>query len=482
MRNAAMNQKLVLFFGFLLAILSLPLFINRMQNSQETRSRAAQSASIYITPNTTSSSPLLKSVGETFSIDIVLNPDVNIASFIKLEMVYDASKLTASSQVNINTSVLPEVLEAPVVNNGKITASLGVGSNPALAITGITRIATVTFTARSATTTPTQISFGSNTQVLSLSSDTSANENILASKLPAYITITTTTTTPTPTSSVPTNTPAPTTTPKPTPTNGPSATPRPTSIPTATTTPRPTQTDTPTATPPPGASPTPTIQPTSTPLPTTQPSPTVIPTSGPTPTKSPEGFRLVLKLFLHGIGASGDSVNPKESTYSNKNPIHQERMLEVEVVNSDNETVSAKTVPAFYNIDGGVFFSHVDVPTTLPDNEYVVKIKTDKYRKKIMPDFFRIQPGKTTQLPQGDLIAGDVNNDNAINILDYNILNDCGYGVLKPLSMMSKSSLYNSAACQAHEERQHADLNDNGTVEKGDYNLFLREFSVQFGD
>jgi hypothetical protein len=156
--------------------------------------------------------------------------------------------------------------------------------------------------------------------------------------------------------------------------------------------------------------------------------------------------------------------------------------LNVQVVNSDNEVVATKIVTAFYNADDGIFFSHVDIDDTLPDNEYVIKIKADRYLRKLMPGFFAIKPGQTTQLPITDFVSGDVNGDNQINVLDYNVLYDCGYGALDPLPMLDQKSVFQKEVCQAHPEKEFSDLNDDGKVSASDYNLFIRELSVQAGE
>jgi hypothetical protein len=80
------------------------------------------------------------------------------------------------------------------------------------------------------------------------------------------------------------------------------------------------------------------------------------------------------------------------------------------------------------------------------------------------------------------LVTGDTNNDNVLNILDYNALLDCGYGELNPLPINDPNSTYNSKECQVHTPTEDVDLNDDGIINSTDYNLFLRELSVQNGD
>ena len=79
-------------------------------------------------------------------------------------------------------------------------------------------------------------------------------------------------------------------------------------------------------------------------------------------------------------------------------------------------------------------------------------------------------------------MAGDTNGDNALNILDYNAFLDCGYGVLNPLPINDANSYFNKKICQNHPPTENIDIEDNGLVNSYDYNLFLRELSVQNGD
>jgi hypothetical protein len=65
----------------------------------------------------------------------------------------------------------------------------------------------------------------------------------------------------------------------------------------------------------------------------------------------------------------------------------------------------------------------------------------------------------TNTLPQVLLVSGDINNDNKLDILDYNILVSC-FG--------NKSTTDSCGGKQVD-----ADLNDDGVVDGVDYNLFI---------
>jgi hypothetical protein len=430
MHKLRKNKKFYLFIFLFFCITVIPLLL-ALRTDKETRSHGAGSTSLSIEPDSTISAPITKNVGETVSLDLMVDPNSDIVSFIKFEILYDANKLAIdqATGIQINTTAFPVTIEGPVFSSGRIAASVGIGSDPTRGIITRTKFATITFRILQVTP-PTQIAFGSSTTVLSIGDNDQASENVISLATPAYIAA----------ASV-TNQPIPTTVP------GISSSPFPTGIPSPTSilTPIPTQ-------------------------------------SGPSPTKNPTGFTLILKLLMHGIGSAGDNANLSSSTLSNKNPIHQERNLNVQVVNSDNQIVATKIVPAFYDADQGIFFSNVAINETLPEGEYVVKVKADKYLRKLMPGFFTIKPGEKTTLPSTNMVAGDVNGDNLLNILDYGILYDCGYGAIQPLSMIDPRSLYHNAACESHQEKEHADLNDDGRISGSDYNLFIREISVQIGE
>lgn len=220
--------------------------------------------------------------------------------------------------------------------------------------------------------------------------------------------------------------------------------------------------------------------PTSTLFPTSVVTPTSILTRGPTPTTDPNKTTLTLSLLFHGIGSAGDLQN-KSSELSNKIPINQERTLNVQLVNEDNQLVATKLITAFYNSDAGTFDSHYVFNDPLPAGDYIIKVKTDPYLRKLMPGFMTIQPGKKNIMDTTELVSGDINGDNTINILDYNILYDCGYGEIEPLPIVNNKSAFNNKRCGTHDKKINADLNDNGIINAPDYNLFLRELSAGIG-
>lgn len=258
----------------------------------------------------------------------------------------------------------------------------------------------------------------------------------------------------------PTNTPVP---PTPTPTKIP--TPTPTRVPTPTFTPTPTPTRVPTPT----FTPTPT--PTRAPTPTFTPTPTPRPTNTPIPTATPvpQATQFALTLFMHGIGHSGDNSNPTAYSLSNQNPVHPQRTITVQVLNSNGQIVLTKSGIVNFQSGNGNFTGTIDMGTTLTSGSYSVKVKGTQYLNKLIPGIQSITAGTTNTMPQATLVTGDVNNDNKLDILDYNIIIGC-YSDFAP-----------AQSCTA-DQKLAADLTDDGNVNQFDYNLFLRDLSTQAGD
>jgi hypothetical protein len=206
------------------------------------------------------------------------------------------------------------------------------------------------------------------------------------------------------------------------------------------------------------------------------------------PTIGP-GTKLSFIVLLHGIGISGDTPNPTGNSFSNKNPKHPERELTAEVYDNNDELVSSGTGTITYvktsdiSEEVGTFKGTVILDSIVADGKYTIKVKSDRYLRKAFPGTITLAGNSDNILPQIELVAGDTNNDNVIDILDYNALRDCGYGALNPLPITNSSADYNKNACKdIHEPRINIDLEDNGIVNSYDYNLFIRELSVQSGD
>lgn len=240
-----------------------------------------------------------------------------------------------------------------------------------------------------------------------------------------------------------------------------------TPTPTATLTPTPTATLTPSPSISSAPSPSPSPSVTNMPSVTTSPTPTI--TLIPTATLVPSANTFVFTVFLHGIGNTGDSVSPGNQVASAPLPLHQQRRLTFEIVNDKQEVVVTKTGTITYNPAQSSFTGTIDAGKSLVSGSYIIKIKLPQHLKKQIPGIQTIVTGQSLTLPPVTLTSGDIDHNNRIDIRDYNILIGC-YSDLKP-----------AVAC-VDDQNQDADINDDGKVNQFDYNLFLRELSVQPGN
>ena len=188
------GKKLIL-LGFIVVLLvAIPLTVYLVQQQQKTRSSAAPSTvlSLKETPQTVA-------VGDSVSLDIMVDPGQNYVSLAKFTISYDPTRLSLAEDgfvVNTNTAT---VFVQPTYGPSSVSVTLATGGGQTKVLQSITRIATVTFTALAPTeTAQTQVTFSSDTEVLSSASTDTPKENVLLRKSEALITITgevTTTTT-----------------------------------------------------------------------------------------------------------------------------------------------------------------------------------------------------------------------------------------------------------------------------------------------
>lgn len=186
-------RKKILLFGFIsLLLVGIPLAIYSLRLTEETRSRAQKATTVSFTPESTIESPIKKAIGDEIVLKVHIKPGTNIVSFAKLEIQYDETKLAtapADAFKGIET-VFPVTLEGPTYAPGKITVTLSVGSDPTKAIQTEVDAATIRFKALANTNgTPTNVTYGNNTEILSIGGTDQASENVLLTVNPAIITI-----------------------------------------------------------------------------------------------------------------------------------------------------------------------------------------------------------------------------------------------------------------------------------------------------
>jgi hypothetical protein len=175
---------------------------------------------------------------------------------------------------------------------------------------------------------------------------------------------------------------------------------------------------------------------------------------------------LSVTVFLHGIGASGDSIS-SDSRLSNKDPDAFQKNIAISVYNTSNNLVLIKNDTILYNESKGAYTGEIEMDT-LQSGTYIVKIKVNSHLQKRAGTTIRITRGLTVNIPSVILAAGDINGDNRIDVLDYNILRGCYSNVLPPTFCDDRRLLL-------------SDISGDDNVDELDYNLFLREIG-QVGD
>src|SRR5258708_1187797 len=159
MQNIKKNYLIVASLLFILAVVPATLFLS--QQNQEDRSRAAASTKLYLVPNTTTTAPLQKKVGDTVSFEVMLDPGTNLPSFVTLDLQYDPTKFQpTATPFTVNASAFPSTVEGPVVRNGEILISVSIGSDVTKAIQSVTQVGTIHLQTKAAPDTrPTLLTF-----------------------------------------------------------------------------------------------------------------------------------------------------------------------------------------------------------------------------------------------------------------------------------------------------------------------------------
>lgn len=228
-------------------------------------------------------------------------------------------------------------------------------------------------------------------------------------------------------------------------TTNPSQTPIPSPVltpilsPTTTITPTPTQIITP--------------SPTRRPNPTSTPRPTITPTSVPYPgfTPNPLDTQILVSAKIIGIGTDG-----------NRNPRHLTRSVTVEIYDMQNQLV--KKGYGFIIFDRMDTFRGIIHFGTVDNGTYFIKILTPHLLKAaVMPTFQVLDNKRLNILPNVSLVQGDIDDDNIVNINDYNLALGC----------------FQNKKCP---DKDLIDFNDDMVGNIIDYNILLRNYWKSQGD
>lgn len=168
------------------------------------------------------------------------------------------------------------------------------------------------------------------------------------------------------------------------------------------------------------------------------------------PTPIPSGTRLKLTVKIPGVGSSG-----------NRKPIDQERDIEVFV--SDRKDTQVADAIGTLTFDGSTFYvGEIDSGVTLPDGAYILRVRMDNtLRKVVSGQFVQIKEAAVNALPQITLYQGDFDQNNRVDIRDYNIFTKC---------------------LEECDEEAIVDLNSDGKIDILDFNLLNEVFTTQQGD
>lgn len=210
-----------------------------------------------------------------------------------------------------------------------------------------------------------------------------------------------------------------------------------------------------------------TSQPTITPIPTvtTKPTLTITPTAFPTQGQT----SIDITVFEHGIGNSGDTINPTSYSLSNQNPVHPQINTEVQIFTLSNQLIASGSTALNYDSSLGAFTATaVPISAGFPTGNYLIRFRTNYHLSGFSSEPQTITASQENTIPPAILVVGDMNNDGTLNILDYNIFIGC------------YSDLLAATSCTP-EQQVASDLNDDGVVNEDDYNLFLRELAGQQG-
>lgn len=160
-------------------------------------------------------------------------------------------------------------------------------------------------------------------------------------------------------------------------------------------------------------------------------------------------------LLLHGIGKAGDQKNPNGQ--GNPDPKSTSRTVSMIIFDENNtETAQAEGTVSF-NATSGAYEG--DIQTELEPGNYTATIDLENYPQEATQGIMNVPQGQqTVTLGTMEFVTGDINDDESVNILDYNVLEHC---------------LTTPDSC----ESQASDLDSSGVIDLFDYNLFIRELS-----
>lgn len=174
-------KKVLLIIVAILILLAIPVTVFLAAQRQELRKRAAPATTLSLSPASIS-----KKVGDTFSLEVKIDPGENQVVAAEIHVTFDPEKLSVGTIKN--GAAFPNILTDSVVASGSASIQLGAPST-SQPVTQPGTVAVFEFTALKQTETgnPTTVRFASTTFVGGLGE---SNPNVLVGTTPAKVTIT----------------------------------------------------------------------------------------------------------------------------------------------------------------------------------------------------------------------------------------------------------------------------------------------------
>ncbi len=407
-------KKNLLILTIAIITLTLPLILLQLKKQQETRSRAeGEPVSFTLTPQT-----VTKPVGETFDAQLFLNAAGNTVSAIDFTLSFGNDSLemvsfTPTDAFNTQLKNIP--------NNGNGTLIYTAGDTAGKPAVGNVNLGTIRFKTKSP---------GVNTLSLQKAKVTPSGKAGLiptnTTTIASYTVSQTTDVSPTQNPQVPTETPIVV----------------------------------------PSPSPTTIQQPTEAPSPTDMPTPTL----AQIPTPVPGGARISMSLTLSGlIEGIGGNPNPKAKQKRVKVCAYQltaDPTQDVQCSRGKKAEGLVQLSDVSKKFDAATFDLGI-----VPEGDYEIYVKIDKYLRKRIPGIKHLKPDTTTSTQQVQLKSGDITGDNVIDLEDYNAYASC----------FDKRSTTSSCLY-----RDTVDLNDDGkvdtTIDFSDYKILMQNYATREGD
>lgn len=170
-------------------------------------------------------------------------------------------------------------------------------------------------------------------------------------------------------------------------------------------------------------------------------------------------------ILLHGVGNGGDSLNSLAT--GTLQPIHSTREVTFTLADANNLPAFVQKGTLTFNTVTKSYQGTIDI-SSVPQGKYIIRLTVPGYLAKQAPGFI-VDTGATQSVNSLSLVAGDITKDNQLDVLDYNALISC----------FASKQQTNGCLYRPDTSYQGADITDDGIVNGSDYNLLLRELSVQ---